>query len=134
MDKTTVSVSFSIYGDDFDLNNVIKRMKIKPTETRVKGIVPEGRQRESIQTCWTISTKEEFSFDINQQLDSIITLLQPEKNALLKIRDDFQVKFVFTVLIKIENNYKPAIYFETKTLDFINGISAEIDIDYYIYS
>lgn len=38
------------------------------------------------------------------------------------------------ILIKIENNEKPAIYFDTKSLDFINGINAGIDVDYYIYS
>ena len=38
------------------------------------------------------------------------------------------------ILIKIENNEKPAIYFDTISLDFINGISAEIEVDYYIYS
>lgn len=59
MDKTTVAVSFSIYGDNFELNDVIKSMDIEPTETRIKGIIPERRRRESIETSWTISTKEE---------------------------------------------------------------------------
>lgn len=50
MEKTTVSVSFSIYGDDFDLDDVIKQMDIEPTETRIKGIIPEDGKRESIET------------------------------------------------------------------------------------
>ena len=134
MDKTKVSVSFSIYGDDFDLNDVIKRMKIKPTETRIKGLLPEGGKRESIETSWMISTKEEHSFDINDQLNELIVLLEPKKDILVIIKKDFQVNFVFLILIKIENNEKPAIYFDTKTLNFINGINAEIEVDYYIYS
>lgn len=134
MEKTTVSVSFSIYGDDFDLDDVIKQMNIEPTETRIKGIIPEDGKRESIETSWTVSTKEENSFDINEQLNQIIALLKPKKDVLLKIKDNFQVNFVFMILIKIENNEKPAIYFDTISLDFINGISAEIEVDYYIYS
>ncbi|OCG31424.1 MULTISPECIES: DUF4279 domain-containing protein [unclassified Gilliamella] len=134
MDRTTVSVSFSIYGDDFDLNDVIKRIGIEPNETRIKGLVPEGGRNKSVETSWTVATKEEFSFDINDQLDKIIALLKPRENILLKIKNDFKVNFVFMILIKIENNEKPAIYFNTKSLNFINGINAEIEIDYYIYS
>jgi len=134
MDKTTVSVSFSIYGDDFDLNDVIKRMEVEPTETRIKGVIPEEGRRESIETSWSISTKEENSFDINDQLNQLITLLTPKRATLLKIRNDFKVNFIFMILIKIENNEKPAIYFDNKSINFIHGISAEIGVDYYIYS
>jgi len=81
-----------------------------------------------------ISTKEEHSFDINDQLNELIVLLEPKKDILVRIKKDFQVNFVFLILIKIENNEKPAIYFDTKTLNFINGINAEIEVDYYIYS
>lgn len=45
MNKITVSVSVSIYGDDFDLNKVIKRFNVLSTETRVKGVIPKRSQR-----------------------------------------------------------------------------------------
>lgn len=56
MNKITVSVSVSIYGDDFDLNKVIKRFNVLSTETRIKGVIPKRSQRESVQTSWTKST------------------------------------------------------------------------------
>lgn len=56
MNKITVSVSVSIYGDDFDLNKVIKRFKVLSTETRIKSVIPKRSQRESVQTSWTKST------------------------------------------------------------------------------
>lgn len=124
MNKITVSVSVSIYGDDFDLNKVIKRFKVLSTETRIKGVIPKRSQRESVQTSWTKSTGQ-YSLDINNQLDQIITSLQPEKETLLKISDDFQVNFVFTILINIKNNDKPAIYFKTKPQIIIFKINAQ---------
>lgn len=56
MNTITVSVSVSIYGDDFDLNKVIKRFKVLSTETRIKGVIPKRSQRESVQISWTKST------------------------------------------------------------------------------
>lgn len=43
MDSTTVMAYFSIYGDNFDTEDITIRLGITPTEVKVKGIVPEGK-------------------------------------------------------------------------------------------
>ncbi|XKM14520.1 DUF4279 domain-containing protein [Orbaceae bacterium ac157xtp] len=132
MNKTTVAAIFSIYGDSFDLNYVTEKMRIKPSETTIKGIVPDGKKRASIETSWSISIEEMVSYDINEQLNQLIYLLESKKEELLLIKDIFEIKFSFLILVKIRNNETPAIYFNIDTLEFINYIKATIDVDLYV--
>lgn len=132
MDKTTVAVFFSIYGDSFDLNYVTKVLEINPTETTIKGNIPENKTRASVETSWSIGIEETISYDINEQLSTLINLLNNKKSELLIIRKNFNVKISFLILVKVRNNETPAMYFDENTLEFINYIKATIDIDLYI--
>lgn len=134
MDKTTVMAYFSIHGDVFDLESITQSLKIEPTETKIKGDIPEGRKRPSIETSWVISTEEESSYDINDQLIKIIKPLEDKKDILCKLKKSLNVKFDFIFVVKIENGEKPAMYFNSESLSLISYIGAEIDIDLYIYS
>lgn len=134
MDRTTVMAYFSIYGDTFDTDDVTHRLGISPTEIKVKGIIPEGKKRPSIETGWKICTKEEVSFDLDEQLYQLIDLISEKASSLCDIRSSLDVKFVFSFIVKIENGEKPAMHFSSDSLNFISSIGAEIDIDLYIYS
>ncbi|HHN8460649.1 TPA: DUF4279 domain-containing protein [Morganella morganii] len=134
MDKTTVRVYFSIYGDFFDVDDVTQRLCLQPSEVKIKGCIPDGKKRPNIETAWKLSTGDEVSHDINDQLDKVITLLDGKDNQLQSIKNQYNVRFIFSLIVKIENGEKPGMYFNTEKLDFISKIGAEIDIDLYIYS
>ena len=134
MDKTTIMAYFSIHGDTFELEEVTRCLGIEPTDIKIKGTVPDGRKRPSIETSWKISTDEEESLDINVQLDKIICLLSDKKDILRSIKTSMDVDFDFVFVVKIENGEKPSMHFNSKHLGVISYIGAEIDIDLYIYS
>lgn len=134
MDRTTVMAYFSIYGEKFDTEDVTIRLDISPTETKVKGVIPEGKKRPGIETSWKICTKEEVSLDLNDQLYYLVDLLEDKVKLLCDIKSSLDVNFVFSFIVKIENGEKPAMHFSSDSLNFISSIGAEIDIDLYIYS
>ncbi|MDK9583695.1 DUF4279 domain-containing protein [Lelliottia wanjuensis] len=134
MNKTTVMAYFSIYGDCFDTDYVTQEMSLQPTEARVKGNIPNGKTRPSIETSWKLSTGDEESNDVNIQLDKIIKLLNGKESQLQCIKNKYEVSLTFTLVIKIENGEKPGMHFNAKKIEFIHKIGAEIDIDLYIYS
>lgn len=134
MDKTTVMAYFSIHGDTFNTDSVTQRLGMEPAEIKVKGCIPDGRKRPSIETSWKISTEEEESFDINEQLIKIIDLLNDKNEILRDIKASMNVSFDFVLIVKIENGEKPAMHFNLDSLRLISYIGAEIDIDLYIYS
>jgi len=134
MDKTTVMAYFSIHGEDFEIDNVTQMLGIKPTEKKVKGSIPEGRKRPCIETSWKLSTEEEQSHDVNEQLRQLTDLLDDKKEILRDIRMSMDVDFDFVIVVKIENGEKPAMHFHSETLSLISYLKADIDIDIYIYS
>ncbi|MDK9357368.1 MULTISPECIES: DUF4279 domain-containing protein [Lelliottia] len=134
MNKTTVMAYFSIYGDCFDTDYVTQEMSLTPTEVRLKGNIPNGKKRPSVETSWKLSTFDEESNDVNIQLDKIINLLEGKESQLKCIKNKYEVSFTFTLVIKIENGEKQGMHFNAKKIDFINEVGAEIDIDLYIYS
>ncbi|ATM97344.1 Uncharacterised protein [Yersinia frederiksenii] len=134
MGKTTVLAYFSIYGDSFDVDDVTRKLCLQPNEVRIKGSIPDGRKRPSIETSWKLSTDDEVSHDINEQLDKIISLLDGKENELRYVKSKYNVNFIFSFVVKIENGEKPGMSFTTEKLAFISKIGAEIDIDLYIYS
>ncbi|MEX9217041.1 DUF4279 domain-containing protein [Providencia rettgeri] len=134
MDKTTVMAYFSIYGDIFDTEDITHRLAILPTETKIKGVIPEGKKRASIETSWKICTKEEESLDINNQLNQLLKIINEKSKILCDIKSSLDVNFVFSFIVKIENGEKPAMHLSSDSLKLISSINAEIDIDLYIYS
>lgn len=37
-----VKVTFAIYGDEFNINNVSEILNLSPSKTRIKGMAPPG--------------------------------------------------------------------------------------------
>lgn len=133
MDKTKVKVDFCFYGDTFDLNSITNVLGINPTQTWIKGDhIRGGHFRKD--TCWELSTEYEESYDINEQLQKVINILKDKKLEIIEVQKKNKIECKFEIVILIENNEKPAIYFNRNTIQFMNEINSEIDVDYYIYS
>lgn len=134
MDKTKVMAKFSICGDLLNLAEVTETLGINPSETRVKGVIPEGRKRASVETSWSISTEKEDSYDIDVQTKKVIFLLREKVNELREIKEKMHVSFILSLVVEVENGEKPALHFPSDTIEFLGGIGAESDMGLYIYS
>lgn len=131
MEKTKVSVEFSIIGDDFYPTMITEQLAIEPTESWMKGEKVKNRNIVRKETCWSVSTGDEESFDINNQLKKIVDLIKPQKNNLKRLQKLYKLEYMFMIVMKIENNETPAIYLESETISFMNDINAEIHFDVY---
>jgi len=134
MDKTKVRAEFSICGDQFDLNKVTEKLGINPSETRVTGVIPEGKKRPSIETSWSISTDKEDSYDVDVQTKKVLLLITEKVEELCEIKEKMNVSFILSLIVEVENGEKPALHFTSDTISFLGKIGAETDIDLYIYS
>lgn len=43
------------------------------------------------------------------------------------------LEYIFGIVVNVENNEKPAMYFNIKFIEFANNINAEFYIDLYVY-
>ncbi|CAN7367241.1 DUF4279 domain-containing protein [Paenibacillus sp. LjRoot153] len=134
---------FSIFGDSFPVNEVTQLLGIEPSESYSIGDVIVGPKNDNLissiihyrkESSWELSSDYQESYDINDQLYYLLDALESKVVELNKIRDEYNVSFKFMVVIKIENNEKPAMYLHHRFISFAYSINADVDFDLYIYS
>ncbi|EYE87733.1 hypothetical protein Q428_11940 [Fervidicella metallireducens AeB] len=133
MNKTKVKVEFVIVGDEFNPGLVTEKLQINPNEYWVKGDDIKGRNIKRKDSCWIIGTEYEESSDINNQIIKVLNKIQDKKSNLCELGEYFNLEYILLIIINIEENEKPAIYFENEVIQFMNDIKGKIDIDLYIF-
>lgn len=134
MDKTTVMVRFSIHGDNFHPSFITEKLELMPTETHLKGELTKKGKNTWKETSWSINTGYEESDDINHQLEKIMLLLDGKTDKLIELKSSLCVEVLFMIVIKIENNEIPAMYFKKQFIHFLSTIDAEVGFDVYVFS
>ena len=127
-------VRFSIYGENFKPTYITEVLGIAPSEAYTKGEKTKNGKLIRKDTSWSINTGYQDSLDINEQLEIIITQLEKKVAILTKIKQDLSVEMLFIIVIRIEDNEIPAMYFKKDFIRFISKIDAEVGFDTYIYS
>ncbi|MGG3805452.1 DUF4279 domain-containing protein [Metabacillus fastidiosus] len=143
MDKTNVKVYFSAAADEFPIDDFTETLGIQPTRTYKKGdaiIRPHNPNVISIgvhhrlHSCWELGTEYEESCDINDQLYKILNYMEDKIGKLTQLKREYDLVYNFIIVIQVENNETPAMYLESKFINFASSIDAEVDFDLYIYS
>ncbi|MBT2640082.1 DUF4279 domain-containing protein [Bacillus sp. ISL-39] len=130
---------FSALGDEFPLEIITNTLGLEPTETYKKGdIIERSRSSTKIryrkETDWTLSTGYQESYDINDQLNVILKSLIGKTDQLSFLKGEYDLDYLFMIVIQIENSEKPAMYLQKDIIEFASLIQAEIHFDLYIFS
>lgn len=132
MIKTNVMIEFSIYGDCFNPSDITEKIGLIPTKEYLKGDSTKSRRNTYKETSWSIHTDYEESYDINDQLEKIMLLLNGKLDKLIEIKKEYNVKMLFMIVVIIENNETPAMYFRKPFIHFLSDIDAEVGFDLYV--
>jgi len=140
LDKTQVMVEFSLYGDEFPIDYVTKKMEIEPTETYKKGDLIERpfnpkvistKILHRIETVWSLSTGYQESYDVKEQMDQILEQLKSKSVTINHLKTENNLECVFSIVIIMENGATPGLHLDNQQIEFANSIKAEFDIDLY---
>lgn len=134
MDKTNVKVEFIITGEEFNVTEISDLLKLIPSKSWDKGDDIPGKSIKRVETIWMIETEYEESLDINEQLSKILDSILDKKLILKEIKTKYSLEYVFAIVINVENNEKPSMYFNHDFIEFASEIKAEFYVDLYIYS
>lgn len=132
MEKTNMMAEFIITGDHFEPKLVTEQIGIEPSGTYIKGEKIDDRDLYRKETCWFLETDYQESFDVNQQLNYLLNLLEPHIEKLKTLRMKHNLNFLFSFSIRVMNNESPAISIEQKAISIAYDLSAEFDFDLYI--
>jgi len=140
LNKTQVMVYFSLYGDDFPIDNVTELLGINPTDSYKKGDTIERKPNPNIistkvhyrkETNWELGTDYQESYDVKEQLNQIIRPLKNKAALINQLKTDYNLECHFEIVIIIENGDAPSLHFDMEQIEFANSIKAEFDIDLY---
>lgn len=132
MRKTSVEVEFVISGDDFEIDEITKKLNIRPSKFwKLKEDVKGTFKREKC-TMWLYSTGKNETLDIYTELKKIQDIFAPKVDVLCKIKEKYKLDYCLDIVIIIENGETPAIYLENSIINFISKIGGIIDMDTYV--
>jgi len=131
MYETQVKVYFSLFGDDFPINEVTRRLEITPTESCKKGdsILANSSLRRK-ETSWDYGTDYQNSLDVNEQLQQVMNQLRDKCSIINELQAEFGLTSIIYIVIAMVNGQAPALYLEKDILTFASNIGAEIEVDF----
>ena len=130
MNETQVKVYFSLFGDDFPMNEVTRRLEITPTNSYKKGDLTSAnssiRRKE---TSWDYGTDYQNSLDVNEQLQQVMDQLRDKCSIINELQAEFGLASKIYIVIRMVNGQAPALYLGKDILTFASNIGAEIEVD-----
>lgn len=132
MEKTNIMVDFSIIGDEFEPNEITKKILLKPNEYYKKGDKSESNFKRK-ECCWSINTGYVETLYVSELIGELIDKLSKKIDVLVDLKKNYKLIFKFFIVINIIDNEKPAIYLDKSIIAFANILEAEFDFDIYIY-
>jgi hypothetical protein len=132
MEKTNIMAEFIITGDHFEPKLITEQIGIEPSGTYLKGEQIDNRDLYRKETCWFLETDYQESFDVNQQLNYLLNLLEPHIEKLKTLRMKHNLNFLYSFSIRVMNNESPAISIEQKAISIAYDLKAEFDFDLHI--
>lgn len=130
---TNINVEFAIVADYFNPNIITEKLKIEPDEFWIKGEKVLGKPIKRKDTTWSINTGYEETLYVSELLSKMLNRLRDKKEILCELKQLYKLEYYFIIVINIENNYSPAIDFNSEFIEFANDIKAEVDIPIYIF-
>jgi hypothetical protein len=136
LDNTHVKVYFSILGDVFPIDVVTERLFLKPTESYYKGNVIRNEPflLTRKETNWAYGTEYQESYDIMEQVNQVLVVLEERKEILIELSKEFEINYLFMIVICVRDGKGPAIYLDKRIVKFAGTINAEIHFDVYDFA
>lgn len=131
MSKTQVMVYFNLFGDEFPIDEVTKKLGVTPSLTYKKGDIIPPRNSYRKETAWELSSDYQESCDVKEQMDQVMEPLKNQAFIINQIKEDYKLECKFFIVIIMKNGDTPALYLDSEQIEFANGIKAEFDIDLY---
>lgn len=128
--QVLVKVYFSISSKIYDLDFISQELNLKPS--RVYKIGQKQTYKLATENFWHLDTEYEESLDVSEQLEKIIRVLYNKSDKLVLLKEEFDLYYKFSIVIKMFTKQTPSIFLSKKEIDFASKVGADFDFDMYI--
>jgi hypothetical protein len=139
---TKIKLIVAIYGDLLNPTEFSKVVDIQPTSYWFKddvirqihnpntGEITDLKRKE---TCWEYSYEYIDTLFFGDISDLFVKQFTPNINEISDYISKNNLETKIYVVVEIENNETPALFFESSFLNLTSKMKGEIDMDLYIY-
>ena len=129
---SSVNVELRIMGKNFNPDIISYQLGIKPNEKwrMNEKSAKYGAIRKY--DCWLYKTGYKEVYDVNDLLKDIYSVFYEKRIKIKELVKKINLEISLDIIIKMNNNDTPALYFEKEIIDFLHSINAKIDVDMYI--
>ena len=126
----SINVILYITADEFDLDEVTRKIGVVPTSTRTKdSFPPQGLAC----TIWALETGRESCIAVAIQFEKLLKLLEGKADVIMNVCDEYSLSAGFEVIIHTECANNPELILPREVVSFAAAINAEIGYDLYCY-
>jgi len=130
-EKTNIKLTFIVYGEMFDIEQLTRIIGVTPTDQAYKG--DQLKYRISEETFWEYKFASMETLYISDCLAVFEQKVHPFLEELSAFIKTHQLTALFRFCVNIYNEEVPALSFDTSALDLLHQLNGWIDIDQYIY-
>mgnify|MGYP005839901331 CR=1 FL=1 len=124
-----IRISFFLTGDEFSIEDVTRKMDIKPTKTREKKDFPI---KDFAHTSWELCTQKESCKVVSWQFEKLLKILKGKESIIKQICNDYNIETGFLISIFMINEDKPEMVLTKDIISFLASINAEVGFDLYV--
>ena len=124
-----IKAIFYFVGDEFNINDVTKKMNIVPTRARNKEDCPI---KEFAHTVWSLKTEKETCRAVSIQVEKLIKPLIGKEEIINEICSEYNIETEIIIVISMEGENKPEMVLTKEINSFVSSINAGVGFDLYI--
>jgi hypothetical protein len=130
----SIKVIFCLFADEFDIDDVTRKLGIIPTDTRTRDSFPSQSIAAGVaKTEWCLEIKEENCIAVAILFEKMLEILREKETLINEICDDYNLESSFVVVIHMQDGDSPEVVLPREVISFAAAISAEIGFDLYCY-
>lgn len=125
-----IKTYFTLYGDDFDPEDISKELNLTPKYTWHKG----DRRENSILLYddfgWSINTEEENIIEIEPQINEIIEIIEPKTDTIIQLMEKYGLSAELSCSVFHDHeDERPVLYIKKDLMKKISRLNCDLDID-----
>ena len=130
---TKIQLEFSIFGDLLNPQLFSETIKLSATSFWYKGDIIPNRKNNLTrkETCWQYSTGYVETLNLDDLFKPFIKKFSYRADIISIIARNNDLETKIDLVIKIDNNETPEVYFDKQFLALVTKLNCEIDIDLY---
>ncbi len=123
-----IKASFCLYGDEFDLKEITKRLDLIPTETRTKDTFPS---QGFTHTLWALGIKQYNCTVASEPLEKLVNLFENKIEIIKFLCQKHCLEPIITVEIYMNLGDNPEIALMPEISAFAASINSKMKFDIF---